>query len=339
MFLADNIQALYNAGVRYIFIEGGLPLDEGYMFIMFYPWMASGWRYESISMYQAITDFNNSLHTDDTIKLISPEKTPPNNMISGAQLWNFRDSSAAETIIEIMDTSSDNTKAIILYGALHTRTDVFKQYYHYDYHERFEWLPLGYHLKNHYGNNFSSYYFVTHHDKNLITSPKHLVNESKLVLLKNMPFANNVPAEYIKINYSRDILSMYHNHMYNSDVESFNIRQIPGKYIDEGYLLKAQEMFPDDIWPLYWLGFVAAEKEQWEKGLGFFQELFTKDLAYSMEGLPLAYKKAALCAEKSGNRQLADEYHRIAGALFNEYNIIVDINRSSYVGYFFGLGW
>jgi hypothetical protein len=52
-----------------------------------------------------------------------------------------------------------------------------------------------------------------------------------------------------------------------------------------------------------------------------------------MESLPLAYQKAALCAEKTGNRQLAEEYRRIAGALYNEYNITVDKNEYSFVGY------
>jgi hypothetical protein len=98
-------------------------------------------------------------------------------------------------------------------------------------------------------------------------------------------------------------------------------------------LLQARGLFPEDLWPLYWLGFAATEKKQWEKGLGFFQELFADDLSYSMESLPLAYQKAALCAEKLGNSQLADEYRRIAGALFNEYNITVDKNKYSNVGY------
>ena len=50
LFIADNIQALYNAGVRYIFVEGGasleesLPSSESYNFLMFYPWIGAGWR-------------------------------------------------------------------------------------------------------------------------------------------------------------------------------------------------------------------------------------------------------------------------------------------------------
>jgi hypothetical protein len=48
------------------------------------------------------------------------------------------------------------------------------------------------------------------------------------------------------------------------------------------------------------------------------------------------YQKAALCAEKSGDRRLAEKYNRIAGSLYNDYNIVVDKNKDSLVGYFNG---
>jgi hypothetical protein len=126
---------------------------------------------------------------------------------------------------------------------------------------------------------------------------------------------------------------LYHEYMHLSCVFLFNKHEMPAWFMQEAPLLQARGIFPEDLWPLYWLGFVATEKKQWEKGLGFFQELFADDLSYSMESLPLAYQKAALCAEKLGNSQLADEYRRIAGALYNEYNITVDKIEYSYVGY------
>ena len=488
LFLANNLEALYNAGVRYIFIEGGdpesnIPSGETYFFIMWYPWSISGWRYETTALYQAIVDFNNTLQSDDKIKIISPEKIPPDNMTSRAQQWNFRDSSAAETIIEIMDAASDDTKAIIWYGAGHTNFYIFKNYYDSAFYEKFDWIPFGYLLKKHYGSDYSSYYFVTEHDKDRLINSKYLQDEAKLVALdnisftkipflkdvlirptylaggydgyhdgyivepstvqgtfyqynptnanlsflfkfvedyvlecspdnnykpfesdnnivlgvnsykeylgenfdytspnmnymsyelhgqfmislyylklyfgdkfdyafwktesskglltalaelKNYAFANNVPSDYIKINYSRDTLRLYHRYMYSSDLILYNIQKMPGKDILEDYLLQARELFPEDLWSLYWLGFAATEKEQWEKGLKYFQELFEEDLAFCMESLPLAYQKAALCAEKSGNSRLAEEYNRTAGALYNDFNITVDKNTMSTVGY------
>jgi hypothetical protein len=73
LFLAGNVQALYNAGVRYIFAEGDLPLDEDY-FVMFYPWMGTGWGYEGSGLRQAIINFNNTLPSDGVIKMVHPEK-------------------------------------------------------------------------------------------------------------------------------------------------------------------------------------------------------------------------------------------------------------------------
>jgi hypothetical protein len=50
----------------------------------------------------------------------------------------------------------------------------------------------------------------------------------------------------------------------------------------------------------------------------------------------LRYFPHGLCAEKSGNSQIAGEYNRIAGTLYNDYNITVDKNRTGFVGYYNG---
>jgi hypothetical protein len=459
------------------------------IFIMFYPWSYTGWRYEEDALYQAVIDFNNALPSDDVIKIVFSEKEIPDYMTTEEQIMNFRDSTAKETIIGIMDAVPDETKAIIWYGAAHTTIYPYKNFYFSVPSEGFKWKPLGYFLKQHYGSNFLTYYFVADHDEDLVLTPKRLLNETKLVALKNTPlanipllkealaflflrwnyggwydgyiiepeaitgtlyqynptnfnlsflfrlaedyalkyspdinykrfepdnkvvlgfnnllnamkedsgedfdyaspktsywpfemhgqfmfslyylklyygdkldytfwktessknllsalaelreyaFVNNVPAEYIRTNYNSDTLRLYHKYMDLSDIESYNFQGMPGKNIQENYLLKAREIFPEDLWPLYWLGFAAAEKEQWVKGLRLFQELFAQELAFSMESLPLAYQKAALCAEKSGDRRLAEEYNRIADALYNDYNITVDKNKDSLVGYFNG---
>jgi hypothetical protein len=485
LFIADNIQALYNAGVRYIFAEGGasleesLPSSESYNFLMFYPWIGAGWRYETIALYQAVTDLNNALPSDDKIIICGVEHVP-DNVTDLVQRFNLRDISAAETIIGIMDTAAYGTKAIVWYGMAHTGIYPFKRYYKPDISPyKFARSPLGYLLKKHYGSDFSSFYFATGSDEDLLLGKKQILDETKLVLQKNMPlvnrllpdqfqafipswtiskrydgfifepeeingtyynynptnenlsfifkvvedyalecspdadytplepksspgvnylkeeiwanfdyvsppstyytfdpqgqlmhglyylklffgdkfdysfwktessknllsalaelkdyaFANRAPAEYVRTNYSRDTIIPYHEFMTFSLVFRFNKHEMPARNIREMPLLQARVIFPEDLWPLYWLGFAATEKKQWEKGLGFFQELFADDLSYSMESLPLAYQKAALCAEKTGNSQLAEEYRHVAGTLFNEYNIIVDKNEYSYVGY------
>jgi hypothetical protein len=198
-------------------------------------------------------------------------------------------------------------------------------YMPYELHGQF--MMSLYYLKLYFGDRFDFAFWKTEKTKSLL---------SALAELKDYAFAANVPSKYARTNYSRDILGLYHRFMNLSLVEEYNIMMMPAKNVREDYLLQARQMLSEDLWPLYWLGFAATEKEQWEKGLGVFQELFSQDLAYSMESLPLAYQKAALCAEKSGNSQIAGEYNRIAGTLYNDYNITVDKNRTSFVGYYNG---
>jgi hypothetical protein len=103
---------------------------------------------------------------------------------------NSRDSSIAETIIEIMDAASDDTRATIWYRAAHTSIYPYKNFYFSVPSEGFKWKPLGYFLKQHYGSNFLTYYFVADHDEDRVITPKRLLNETKLVALKNIPLAN-----------------------------------------------------------------------------------------------------------------------------------------------------
>jgi len=118
-----------------------------------------------------------------------------------------------------------------------------------------------------------------------------------LAELKDYAFANRESSKYIRTNYRRDTMIPYHEYMFLSFVFNFNQYNMPARNIQEGPLLQARGMFPEDLWSLYWLGFSATEKKQWSKGLMYFQELFADDLSYSMESLPLAYQKPP-CARK-----------------------------------------
>jgi len=109
------------------------------------------------------------------------------------QYQSMRDSTAAETIIGIMDAAADGTKAIIWYGMAHTSIYPYKRYYKPDVSPyKFERSPLGYLLKKHYGSDFSSYYFATGIDDDLLLGKKQILDEPKLVLIKNMPLVNKL---------------------------------------------------------------------------------------------------------------------------------------------------
>jgi len=173
LFLAENMKKLYDAGVRYFFFEGGASLENAvpgspdYNFYMFYPWMTSAWRYEEILFYEALLRLNNNLPYADQIKFIFPQTIDSQNL-------NDRDSSNFENITRIMDNVEENTKAIALFGGGHASTRVRRNFIG-SQGERFDWIPLGYRLKQYYGSDFSSYNFWPIPENDLLLEPKFLL--------------------------------------------------------------------------------------------------------------------------------------------------------------------
>jgi hypothetical protein len=121
LFVAGNIQKLHDAGFRYLFLEGGantdnyLPGSDGYNFIIFYPWMNAGWRYEDILLFQAIDTCNSTLPENEKIIFAEPDSNDEYYYDKTVQWMNIRDSSAAETIIGIMDNVLLYARALIIY--------------------------------------------------------------------------------------------------------------------------------------------------------------------------------------------------------------------------------
>jgi hypothetical protein len=432
LFVANNIQKLHDAGFRYLFLEGGadlinyLPESDGYGFYMYYPWMLVGWRFEQILFFKAIADFNGTLPENEQIKVLSaePYSDEEHYYDKNVQWMNFRDGSAAETIIGVMDGVPDNTKVLIIYGSWHGQKIIEKKPPD-PFRRKYDWLPLAYRLKGHYGEKFLSYMFFYSdavdfltesklvlsnnlHSANLVVSrykkrydgfivePKKLsgtfyqynpINEnSKFIFtgtnnyalynrnaipdttyqlsdsqgqflmalyylklyfgdkfdyafwrngsskdllaaldeLYLYAFADGSPSNYIKTNLDNDTLMLFHKYMAGTLLHEFNESRMSVKGIREEYLSKAKDLFPEDLWALYWLGYTAAEKKQYTKALDYFQLLFKAELALNMESLPFAYRKAALCAGKVKNEVLEAEYNGIADSLYNEYNVYLD---------------
>ena len=184
--------------------------------------------------------------------------------------------------------------------------------------EQGQFLMGIYYLKLYFGDKFDYSFWRTKSAAELLT----VLNE-----LEQYAFTANKPSSFIKIRHTYNTISAYHNYMGESRINDFldesNIA------INEEYLLRAAELFPEDLWALYWLAFFATEKKQYDKAFGYFQTLFANELAFCMESLPLAYRKAALCARKLKNRTLEAEYSYIANSLYNEYGINVDGYRDT----------
>jgi hypothetical protein len=421
LFIASNIKAFYDAGVRYIFLEGGsalersLPESVDYEFFMFYPWINAGWRYEYILFYKSIVEINNSLPISEQIKVVFPE--PPSTNDMNVQILNYRDSFSAQNIIDIMDKTDYKAKAVMIFGSGHAGNNIINDYID-PKSNKYDWIPLGYRLKQHYGSNFSSYVFYYLPDIDFANESKFILSrdiDTNIKLFNNydgiiiepkvygtfyqynptyenikyifdlvenyalynhniipdttfipfdqqgqflmgiyylkLYFGDNFDYSFWRIKQSRellfaleelkqyafvnnnfirdmpshDIILLYHNYMANSNIDDFLYKH--GTKINEEYLLKAKELFPDDLWAVYWLGFSAVEKRQYAKALEYFQILFENELSSCMEILPLAYQKAAFCAKKEKMRKTEEEYTLIANTLYNEY----DINVSGYL--------
>jgi hypothetical protein len=186
LFLAENLQKFYDTGVRYIFVESNPDLDifipgsKNYYFLLFYPWIIAGWKYETQSLQQAILAFNAKLPEADRIKILSPEPYI-NSMDIYKDILNYRDSNGAETIINIMDKTDNTVKALIFYGSGHANIKIEKNYINELSNIKYDWMPLAYRLKKHYEDNFASYRFAY-----IPNNIKKYVSESSFILTENI---------------------------------------------------------------------------------------------------------------------------------------------------------
>jgi hypothetical protein len=181
LFLANNIISLYDSGVRYIFLEGGLSLnkdnDEYTQFPIFYPWREAGWRYENQRLFDTISNFNTGLSDENKIKIVYPESTIKSYAITNDNSYlNYRDLIAAENIINIMDGEEDHIKAIICYGEAHGSINLKKD-------KITDRVPLGYLLKIRYGEYFGSYVLISGTDyiRKKVTKWDNIVLDSRFI--------------------------------------------------------------------------------------------------------------------------------------------------------------
>jgi hypothetical protein len=201
--------------------------------------------------------------------------------------------------------------------ALHNRNIIPNTTY-FPFDEQGQFLMGLYYLKLYFGDKFDYSFWRTGQTKELLTS---------LDELEQYAFSGNNPSDFINVRHTYDDILLYHDYMYNSNIDGFIVYN--RGTINEKQLLKAWEIFPEDLWALYWLAFLAVEEQQYDKAIGYFQALFANELSLCMEILSVAYRKAALCAGKLGNWMLEEEYTYMADNLFNEYYMNLDSNDYS----------
>lgn len=99
---------------------------------------------------------------------------------------------------------------------------------------------------------------------------------------------------------------------------------------------QAQKLNSVDIWPLYWTAYFQTDsaistgnKKDYETALKSWKKLFENDLFYDSPVIKLSYEKAALCAEKSGEKEMLAFYKDKA----ENVNLLLDIDFE-YYGYY-----
>jgi hypothetical protein len=441
LFIIDNISLLHDAGVRYLFFEGGPSLDsfndEYIWFPIFYPWIEAGWKYENIRLIDTISCFNYGLSDEDKIKIVYPELNSSRDVEATIESnMNYRDFIAAKNIIDIMDTTKDNIKGIVCYGEAHGSLKIKKNWKSNDENVQYDWVPLGYRLKEHYNEYFSSYILISGNDyiRNKVTKWDDIVSASRFIssnevnknfisyiigttsifngyifepneiygtyyqyhpdkyILKYLfnvvyNYSINEPTVEILVNgldyKSQFIKSLYYLKLYFGDIFEYEYwgtkhstdlqfalaslkeyiynDDLLLKYVNFDYdklnmhsyymaisnldynikhnnfesiiysLSKAYDIFPSDIWSLYWLGYAESELKHYSEALFYFQLLFDSGLSSFIETLPLVYRKAAFCANKINDYELEKKYLNISESLYNEFSIAIENYDMDYI--------
>jgi tetratricopeptide (TPR) repeat protein len=166
IFMAENMQAFYDAGLRYIFGEGQftdyspvssqspLPVSQDNRIWLFPPWRYDiGGRYVGNLVDQAVRKINDAVPEAERIWFISAEAGLNQVQAEGTDL-NKRDQQAFKNISEFMEKLPLNKKAMIFYGASHGEKKPIAM--QTDGGEPFLWTPMGVYLKERYGDNFIS---------------------------------------------------------------------------------------------------------------------------------------------------------------------------------------
>lgn len=195
IFMTENIQKFYDMGVRYLFLEGGCPrlrqnyTEDNYSFVVGNPCINMGWKYEYYCFEEVVLRINQN-NLSDQLQVIFPEEDIiefNHSSNEGLAKWmNYRDSYIQKNIIDVLEKSNKEDKAIVFYGSAHGKKYIQK------WNENgFEWKTTGSYLYDYYKDLFTNYkidyIYPTYqwcyklNDENLVC----LSEKNKQILFKN----------------------------------------------------------------------------------------------------------------------------------------------------------
>jgi len=111
-------------------------------------------------------------------------------------------------------------------------------------------------------------------------------------------------------------MERYHRLMFRSGIEQLarsGAIPLPGLMV--GNMTEAHDLFPADLWPLYWKGVAEMSLGNYGDALRSFELVLDDDLSSCIENLPGIYEKASACASGTGDIQKAADYKAIAARL------------------------
>jgi hypothetical protein len=164
LFMAENMQAFYNAGLRYIFVEDNEDYEPLQAPLLIYPpWRNDvggrtiGGKYEGDVVDRAIQTINDAVPESERIRFIPAEAGYNPTLEEGNDL-NKRDQQAFKNISTFMEKLPPNKKAMIFYGGDHgiIKPIPGERIGGSGGGEPFLWTPMGAYLKEQYGDNFIS---------------------------------------------------------------------------------------------------------------------------------------------------------------------------------------
>jgi hypothetical protein len=225
LFMAENMQAFYDAGLRYIFVEENEdyePLQAP--LVIFPPWRDDvgrgdggggiGGKYEGDDVVgHAIQTINDAVPEAERIQFIPTEAgynpTPEEGNL------DKRDQQAFKNISAFMEKLPPHKKVMIFYGSAHGITKPIE--WSVDGGEPFLWTPIGAYLKEQYGDNFISIVFTSLKDERLSRSwdipelrdsgskPKILLSNSKHDVVNNDQIHSDL-SRYDAVLLDREVL-------------------------------------------------------------------------------------------------------------------------------------
>jgi len=167
ILLGSNLQLLYNAGVRYILVEGAIGESSKYGWSKendpaypYYPWDYAGIRYGAFDLFHEIYQLNIDKNENDKIKIIGlqtgMEFVIPGT-VSAIDRYNYRDKYMANIAINTIENAKRGEKILVNAGSDHGSKYIFPN----AFGGKESWKPLGAYLYEKYKDRFLSLHYIT----------------------------------------------------------------------------------------------------------------------------------------------------------------------------------